>query len=434
MSDNSNKKSGGRYTKKKYPPPIFIGSKVPEDWTTLPVSNKGAVPLAQLDVQRMVFTCPEGKQIPNEDGKYYMNKCFYIFRDGTRGPVVFYPAVKKGKGNYEFRQVLAYGVKPDNIDKDGNIRKDKYGREKDVRGYNVTFRWHDPEDSDDIELAEQDVEKCNQLTNDWAGVVASNLSKFLPSYAAKNRKATAKKLIKGDKIKTIMWRRTMTKDENGELVDLDPKEYGAWQLRSSLIYWPNKGEMDTVFVPPAELSNDPLDNIWSYGFFAYPKLVLQGLYSNGIQVSFMVKVYASTVWPAPRRETLSGRASAEDMPSAPMSSDDAQKLIKSNSRERRQAVKESKNTSEENSHIKMKGSKRTIINEEESESEDSESEDGDIGDPAYAKDSEEESDDESTRKPKSKKGRKPPPESESESEEDEEPRHKKSGRKGKRRH
>ncbi len=438
--------SYNKYAKKKYAPPIFVGRKVPEEWTKLPVSNKGAIPITRIDTERMIITCPEGRAIPHEEGKYYMNKCFYVYSDGTRGPVVFYPAVRKGKGSYDFRKVMAYGVKPDNIDKDGKIRRDMHGMEKVVRGYNVTFRWHDPEDQDDTDLAQQDVEKFDQLTVEWADIIASSLSKFMPSYATKNKKSSGKKLIKNEKIKTIMWRRTMTKDESGELKELDPLEYGAWQLRSSLIYWPNKGEMDTVFVPPKNLSNDPLDSTWQYGFYAYPKCVLQGFYSNGQSVSFMIKIYASTVWPAPRKDTLSSKADAEDMPEAPVSTSDAKKLLRTNLKERKESLDGSSDDGKGDRNIKLKmkgGSKRTVLKESD--------DDSDPGDPGFksGSDSDNSSSSPSPRKQqrakRSKKGRRPPsePELESNSDADSEPsedsdnennkvRRRKPGKKGKR--
>jgi len=349
----------------KYAEPIYIGKKVPKNWNKLPRKDNNKFPIHEFDPERVIITYPETREIPGGDaGQYVTDKWFYIYPDNTYGYPIFYSA--SGNDINKPRQLLSYGIQPDNIGIDGDIKKDDSGREKPLRGYNTTIRWNDKKNKEDTKLAKRDNKGFVKLLKLIAKVVAEDeesLDIYLPKLADKN--PSPEFLIENDDPKylpSILWQKTMKKEkiktkkggEREKLISLPREEWGPLTLKTGLIYWPKKKEMDTTFKTLKEYNNNPLDKMWSQPFYCYPRFIIQGNYGNQKYIKPRIRISGATVWPAPRQNYGTDKINEDDLDEVPVSYEESQKILKQ------------RDSDSDDEHVsKRKSKKKSIIDENE---------------------------------------------------------------------
>lgn len=230
-----------------------------------------AVPISEWDWNRLVYSEPQKKEIPDGSGYYRSVRIQYMYDDKTIGPAI----VELGKH-------YCFGVQPDNTDKDGKILKDKQtGKEKQLRGYRVPIVMSN-QNKNSPTVSDEDQREID-FFDDWKAE--------LVRYATENKKALAKGAVKDfDAITSaVLYRK---KDDDGNVVeDIAPKLYG------NLIYYSNKKEVGTSFYGPGDKSLNPLK--MTGHFHIYPNIRFDSIYvAKG--VSLQHRVYDATVEPIER--------------------------------------------------------------------------------------------------------------------------------------
>jgi hypothetical protein len=229
------------------------------------------VPIDEWDWDRVVFSEPVKKDIPDGSGKYQRVFISYRYDDKTIGPAIV------GIGKH-----YCFGVQPDNVDKDGKPLKDDTGKPKPLRGYRVpvVLTGQTPEKPDPT--PEEEVEM--QFFEEWRNQVIA--------YACNNKKA----LGKGSKPDTYF------EGQVGELLyykrdkEGNPEEGVSPKLYTNLIYFTKSKECGTKFYGPGDKEINPLTMINKH-FHIEANIRFDSIYIGGKSISLQHRVYDASVYP-----------------------------------------------------------------------------------------------------------------------------------------
>jgi len=234
------------------------------------------IPIEEFDWSRLVYSEPKKKEIPDGSGNYRSVFIQYMYDDETIGPAIV-----------GFGRKYCFGVQPDNLDKDGNPRKNADGTEKALRGYqmpivmaNVNAENPDPTEEEQREL---------DFLEDFKSEIIR--------YCVENKKAIGKAAKSENQIEglvsEILYRK---KNDNGEFVEgQSPKFY------AKLIYYAKKKQVGTVFYGPGDKEINPLTA--KNHFHVYPNIRFDNIYIGGTTISLQSRVYDATIEPASRGPT-----------------------------------------------------------------------------------------------------------------------------------
>jgi len=202
--------------------------------------------IEDFDFSRLRYSDPQKSEIPGGAGHYRRVKVNYLYPDGKIGP----PLV-------QLKKKYCFGVKPDNIDKNGEIMVDKNtGHPRPLKGYQASIPMYNKEPSDEEKM---EIEFFD------------NLKIELKRWAVENKTQIGKKAKKDetieDSVKDIMYRK---QDADGEYV----KDYVP-VLYSPLIYFYKNKDCQTVFYGPGDKTLDP--RTMTSGFHIVPTIRLDSI-------------------------------------------------------------------------------------------------------------------------------------------------------------
>lgn len=230
-----------------------------------------AVPVSEWDWDRLVYSEPMKKDIPDGSGKYTTVRIQYQYDDETIGPAIV-----------ELGRHYCFGVQPDNTDKDGNVLKDpNTGKDKPLKGYKVpivmTSQRKDNPDPTDEEQIEVD------FFDDWRNEVCR--------YSVENKqligKGTKSDAVIEDSVSKILYR----KGEN----DGNIEEGVSPKLYEKLIWYSQKNEFGSVFYGPGDKEMIPLQ--LTGHFHITPTIKFDSIYISGKTISLQRNIYDATVEP-----------------------------------------------------------------------------------------------------------------------------------------
>lgn len=239
----------------------------------LPYSMQ-VIPVEEFDPERIMTSDPAIKDVPPPGaGKYRTVKLRYKHNDGTQGPILL-----------QLGEKYCYGVTPDNLDKDGQPRKDKEGNLLKMRNYQVSMPMHEKNGPNESEQLEIDL--------------LDNLREYAQNYAVTNKKKLGKGPLGSKEIsntvKSILFRKKKSEEEIAELDEGDSMYRDDYtpQLYSKLIYWAKDKRCDTTFYGPGDKEMDPRKI--EGPFFLIPTLQIDSLYI-GDKISYQHQIYDGTV-------------------------------------------------------------------------------------------------------------------------------------------
>jgi len=231
------------------------------------------IPIEEFDWSRLVYSEPKKSEVPDGSGHYRRVYIQYRYDDETIGPAIV-----------EFSRKYCFGVQPDNMDKDGQVRKNKDGSLKELKGYQmpIVMTSVNKENPKPTEQEQREVD----FLDDWKAEVAR--------YCVENKKSLGKATKTDPQIEAlvseILYRK---KNENGEIMeDVSPKLY------AKLIYYPNKKQFGTPLYGPGDKEVNPLTA--KNHFFVYPTLKFDNIFIGGTSISLQPRVYDATIEPTER--------------------------------------------------------------------------------------------------------------------------------------
>jgi len=204
------------------------------------------ISIEDFDFSRLRYSDPQKSEIPGGTGFYRRVKVNYLYPDGKIGP----PLV-------QLEKKYCFGVKPDNIDKNGEVMVDKESKlPRPLKGYQASIPMYNKEASDREKM---EIEFFD------------NLKIELKRWAVENKTQIGKKAKKDetieDSVKDIMYRK---QDADGEYV----KDYVP-VLYSPLIYFYKNKDCQTVFYGPGDKTIDP--RTMTSGFHIVPTIRLDSI-------------------------------------------------------------------------------------------------------------------------------------------------------------
>jgi hypothetical protein len=233
------------------------------------------IPTEEFDPERVIYSDPEQKEIPGGKGNYRVVKVQYRYSDGTRGPILF-----------QLSEKYSYGVKPDNLDLNGEVRTDDDGKPQKMKNYQVSMPMYDS--------------KSGQTAQDQMEIdLLDGFQTLAQHYAVQNKK----KLGKGNKsdqvmkdlVKTILFRKKKTGKELENLNEGESPYQADYvpQLYTKLLYFLKDNKCETVFYGPGDKQLDPrrIDG----GFYLIPTLMIDSMFIGEKGISWQHKLYDGTV-------------------------------------------------------------------------------------------------------------------------------------------
>jgi len=195
-----------------------------------------ATPIQEWDWDRLIFSTPKKGEFPDGSGAFRRVYLSYRYDEDTMGPAIV-----------SLSEKFCFGVQPDNLDKDGNVLKDKNtDLPKPLRGYKVPLVMtgqtkDEPENITDTQRAEVEFfDTFREVVLKWAFDNKKEIGK-----------ANKKTIGEVDAIVSkILYRKY---DEDGNVV-----ETSSPMLYTNLIYYSNKKQIDTAFYGPGDKQVDPL--------------------------------------------------------------------------------------------------------------------------------------------------------------------------------
>jgi len=230
-----------------------------------------AISVDEWDWDRLIFSTPKKGEFPDGSGAFRRVYLSYRYDEDTMGPAIV-----------SFSDKFCFGVQPDNLDKDGNIRIDKNTNQpKQLRGYKVPLVMtgqtkDEPENITDAQRAEIEfLDTFRQVVIKWAIENKKEIGK-----------GTKKDDIFDELVSNVIFRKL---DEDGNVVETSPPI-----MYTNLIYYSNKKQIDTVFYGPGDKSVDPLT--MSSAFNITPNIRFDSVFV-GKEISLQHRVYDGVVVP-----------------------------------------------------------------------------------------------------------------------------------------
>lgn len=233
------------------------------------------IPVEEFDPERVIYSDPEQKEIPGGKGNYRVVKVQYRYSDGTRGPLLF-----------QLSEKYSYGVRPDNLDLNGEVRTDDDGKPQKMKNYQVSMPMYDS--------------KAGQTEKDQMEIdLLDGFQTLAQQYAVQNKK----KLGKGNKsdqvmkdlVKTILFRKKKTGKELENLNEGESPYQDDYvpQLYTKLMYFLKDNKCETVFYGPGDKQLDPrrIDG----GFYIIPTFMIDSMFIGEKGISWQHKLYDGTV-------------------------------------------------------------------------------------------------------------------------------------------
>lgn len=233
------------------------------------------IPIEEFDQERVLYSEPEKKEIPGGKGNYRTVKMRYHHKDGTQGPIIV-----------QLREKWCYGIQPDNLDKDGNVRTDDDGKPQKMKNYQASMPMYD---------SKTGVTAEDQMEIDFFDGLHSMGKEFAVANKKKIGKGTKNDSTVKDFVKPILFRKKKPEKElenleEGESPFLD--DYCP-QLYTKLMYYAKDKKCDTVFYGPGDKELDPRKV--EGGFFLIPSVMIDSMYIGDKTITHQHKLYDGTI-------------------------------------------------------------------------------------------------------------------------------------------
>jgi hypothetical protein len=232
------------------------------------------IPISEFDPTRLLYSDPDKREIPGGKGSYRTVKLRYHYSDGKQGPVTV-----------QLGEKWCYGIKPDNLDKDGNVRTDDDGKPQKMKNYQASMPMYNSKNGV-TEEEQLEIDFLDGLHQEGQNYVVTNKKKL--GCGTKSDDSVR------DSVKPILFRKKKTDDE---IENLDEGESPYVEdyvpaLYTKLWYYNKDKVCKTVIYGPGDKPMDPrkLD----YGFNLVPTLQVDTLYLGGGKASFQHKLYDGT--------------------------------------------------------------------------------------------------------------------------------------------
>jgi hypothetical protein len=233
------------------------------------------IPIDEWDWDRLIYSEPQVSDIPDGSGKYRRIWINYKYDEKSVGPAII-----------SLEKKYSYGVQPDNIDKDGKIRKDQQGNEISLHGYRVP-----------IVMTNQGKDRPNPTKTEQAEIdILDGWVSELKRYAIENKKAIGKgaksdPIIEGMISDNILYRK---KDDEGMI--MDPSKSPT--LYTNLKYFTKSKTVGTDFYGPGDKKIDALS--MTSHFHIYPNIQFTSIFIGAKSISLQHHLYDATVEPVAR--------------------------------------------------------------------------------------------------------------------------------------
>jgi hypothetical protein len=235
--------------------------------------NEQLVPISEFDPSRLLYSDAQKKEIPGGKGNYRVVRLRYHHADGTQGPILF-----------QFGEKWCYGIQPDNLDKDGNVRTDDDGKPQKMKNYQASMPMYNEKNG---------VTEEEQLEIDFLDGFHQEAKNYVVTNKKKLGRGTKSDDSVRDSIKPILFRKKKNDDaiENLDEGESPYVEDYVPQLYTKLWYYHKDKVCKTVIYGPGDKSLDPRKI--EGGFNMIPTIQIDNLYL-GDKVSFQHKLYDGT--------------------------------------------------------------------------------------------------------------------------------------------
>lgn len=231
------------------------------------------IDIQEFDPDRLLFADPEKKEIPGGKGNYRTVKIRYHYPDGYQAPLFF-----------QLSEKYCYGITPDNLDKDGNVRTDQDGKPMKMKNYQASMPMFNQKEGV-TEEQQLEIDLFDGLTAVGKDHAVSHKKKF----GMGNK---ADETVR-DFVKAILFRKKKQNVEDLEEGESIYEEDYTPQLYTKLMYYQKDKVCQTVFYGPGDKPMDPRKI--EGGFFLTPVLRIDSLYIGGTTITWQHKLYDGTV-------------------------------------------------------------------------------------------------------------------------------------------
>jgi len=223
------------------------------------------VDISEFDFDKLVISNVAKKENKFLGGFYRQSKLNYIYPNGKIGPLLV-----------QFGKRFCFGVQPNNIDREGKIKKDKAGAPLSVTGYQVCL----PMLSKDAPTDEE-----RQVVE-----FLDNLKNYIQQWCVQNKKAVGMGKdpdgLVESKVGDILYRK---KTEDGEYEDgYTPRLY------IDLIYYSSNNSCETKFYGPNDSEIDPRSLVGKKFFNVIPTVRFDTIDVRA-KIAIKYKLYDGTV-------------------------------------------------------------------------------------------------------------------------------------------
>ena len=229
-----------------------------------------AVPVAEWDWSRVVYSKPIQKETQDGSGNFRRVKIQYMYDDHTIGPAIV-----------SLQRHFSYGVQADNVDKDGNVKKDSMNNPVPLKNYQVPIVMSNLKDDNPVITDEE------QMEIDFLDQFREEVTR----YAIENKKLIGQGAKKDAHIEAaisnILWRKTLPSGDYDE--SKSPVFY------TKLKYFAKSNVCHTPFYGPGDTEMDPLKVKGSFKITA--NIHFDNIFINSKTIALQHRIYDATIEP-----------------------------------------------------------------------------------------------------------------------------------------